>query len=289
MRAGCSASTFISVAAWEQSLHPGSPGHRLAHRKGPLNAENAVRTSGLPLTAGRNPGGLNGYRLSTVATQIIPATVNEAPYILDELLMTRGRAEHPRAMRRLRRCHRPCLRRPIPARLSVHPAHPGPAVETAARLRARSVFRNPDRIDRQQNPGGRDRAGLAGHPAGCCHPGQWCPSAEPDAAKVRSLSAPARTGRRSPRNRAGRTNALHRGLAARRRYAVPGQHRPEQGRGSSRTQERAPDRTPGPKSATARARASTTEWPGSTCLPPSSSTGIPPVSAKRSDSGKTSA
>ena len=55
LRAGCSASTFILVAAWEQSLHPGSPGHRLAHRKGPLNAENAVRTTGL-LTAGRNPG-----------------------------------------------------------------------------------------------------------------------------------------------------------------------------------------------------------------------------------------
>ena len=35
MRAACSASTFISVAEWEQSLHPGSPGHRLAHRKGP--------------------------------------------------------------------------------------------------------------------------------------------------------------------------------------------------------------------------------------------------------------
>ena len=68
---------------------------------------------------------------------------------------------------------------------------------------------------------------------------------EPAAAKVRGLSAPARTGRHSPRNRTGRTNALHRRLAARRRYAAPGQHRPEQGRGSSRAQERAPDRTPG--------------------------------------------
>ena len=46
MRAECSASTFILVAEWEQSLHPGSPGHRLAHRKGPLNAENAVRIKG---------------------------------------------------------------------------------------------------------------------------------------------------------------------------------------------------------------------------------------------------
>ena len=35
-------------------LHTGSSGHRLAHWKGLLNAENAVRTTGL-LTAGRNP------------------------------------------------------------------------------------------------------------------------------------------------------------------------------------------------------------------------------------------
>ena len=65
MRAGCSASTLILVAAWEQSLHPGSSGNRLAHRKGQLNADNAVRTTGL-LTAGRNPGGLNGPRPPTV-------------------------------------------------------------------------------------------------------------------------------------------------------------------------------------------------------------------------------
>ena len=53
MRAGCSASTFILVAERDQYLHPSSPGHRLAHRKGPLNAGNAVRTTGL-LIAGRN-------------------------------------------------------------------------------------------------------------------------------------------------------------------------------------------------------------------------------------------
>ena len=56
MRAGCSASTFILVAEWDQSLHLGSPGHRLANREGPVNAENALRTTGL-LTAGRNPRG----------------------------------------------------------------------------------------------------------------------------------------------------------------------------------------------------------------------------------------
>ena len=37
-----------------KSLHPCGPGQRRAHRKGPLNAENAVRPTGL-LTAGRNP------------------------------------------------------------------------------------------------------------------------------------------------------------------------------------------------------------------------------------------
>ena len=31
----------------------------------------------------------------------------------------------------------------------------------------------PDRFDRQQNTGGRDRAELARHPAGCGNPGQW--------------------------------------------------------------------------------------------------------------------
>ena len=46
LRAGCSASTFILVAVWEQSLHPDSPGQRLALRKGPLNADIAVRTTG---------------------------------------------------------------------------------------------------------------------------------------------------------------------------------------------------------------------------------------------------
>ena len=60
MRAGCSALTFILVAAWEQSPHPGSPGNRLALRKGPLNAAQSkcdVRKTGLlPRRAERNPG-----------------------------------------------------------------------------------------------------------------------------------------------------------------------------------------------------------------------------------------
>ena len=49
-----------------KSLHPSSPGQRLAPRKGPLNAENAVRTTGL-LTAGHNQGARTGPACRTVA------------------------------------------------------------------------------------------------------------------------------------------------------------------------------------------------------------------------------
>ena len=65
MRAGCSASTFILVAAWEQSLHPGSPGHSLANREGPVKAEIAIRTTGLS-DRGTQPGGQDGPHLPTV-------------------------------------------------------------------------------------------------------------------------------------------------------------------------------------------------------------------------------
>ena len=74
--------------------------------------------------------------------------------------------------------------------------------------------------------------------------GRHC-SAQPTDAKVRSLSAPARTGRHATRNRTGRTNPLHCRLVARRRYVERGQHRPEQGRGTPRPQERAADRASG--------------------------------------------
>ena len=50
----CSVGLYLGCGVGK-SLHPSSPGQRLAPRKGPLNAENAVRTTGL-LTAGRNPG-----------------------------------------------------------------------------------------------------------------------------------------------------------------------------------------------------------------------------------------
>ncbi len=117
-----------------------------------------------------------------------------------------GRAAHPRAVRRRRRFHRPCLRLHIPARPPVHPPHTGPAVEAAARPRARARSATPDRIGRRQNPGGCDGGEPARRAAGCCRPGQSYPSAEPVAAKVRSPSPQHELGRRSPGNRrVGRT------------------------------------------------------------------------------------
>ena len=94
MRARCSASTLILVAAWEQSLHPGSPGHRLAHRKGPLNAENAVRTTGL-LVSRRNAEGLNGPRLPTVpdaeaGNSQTCASFSDAPRLPNAAQQTQG-------------------------------------------------------------------------------------------------------------------------------------------------------------------------------------------------------
>ena len=52
------ASTFFGCGEGK-SLHPGGPGHRLANRKGPVKAENAVRKTGL-LTGGRKPGDTTG-------------------------------------------------------------------------------------------------------------------------------------------------------------------------------------------------------------------------------------
>ena len=51
----CSVNFYLDCGVGK-SLHPGSPGHRLANREGPAKAENAVLTTGL-LTAGRKPRG----------------------------------------------------------------------------------------------------------------------------------------------------------------------------------------------------------------------------------------
>ena len=63
MRQG-GASTYFGCGEGK-SLHPGGPGHRLAHQKGRVKAEIAVRTTGL-LTGGRNPGDGTGPACRTV-------------------------------------------------------------------------------------------------------------------------------------------------------------------------------------------------------------------------------
>ena len=55
MRAGCSASTFNLVASWENPCTQVVLGTDSHTGKGPLDADVAVRTTGL-LTAGRNRG-----------------------------------------------------------------------------------------------------------------------------------------------------------------------------------------------------------------------------------------
>ena len=132
---------------------------------------------------GSEPG-LKAYthvsdRFGPFATQTIPATVNEAPYILDGLLMTRagrrvreqyadsgGFTDHVFAVTSLLGYRFIPRIRDLPSK-RLHVFEP------------RRVPKAPDRINRQQNPGGRGRAELAGHPAGCCYPGQWRPSAQP--------------------------------------------------------------------------------------------------------------
>ena len=68
-RAGCSALTFILIAQWENPYTQVVLAVDSHTGKGPLNAETAVRTTGL-LTAGRNPGDRTDPVCRTV---VIPA------------------------------------------------------------------------------------------------------------------------------------------------------------------------------------------------------------------------
>jgi hypothetical protein len=93
---------------------------------------------------GHEPG-LKAYthvsdQFGPFATQTIPATVNEAPYILDGLLMTDA-GENPRTVCRHRRLYRPRLRRHRPSGLSVHPPHPGSAIQAPLPFRSGSTAR----------------------------------------------------------------------------------------------------------------------------------------------------
>ena len=76
-------------------------------------------------------------RFSPFATQTIPATVHEAPYILDGLLMNETGRRVREQLRRHGGLHRPCLRSVLDPRVRVRPTHPGPAFETALRVRTR--------------------------------------------------------------------------------------------------------------------------------------------------------
>ena len=136
---------------------------------------------------GSEPG-LKAYthvsdRFGPFATQTIPATVNEAPYILDGLLMTRagrrireqytdtgGFTDHVFAVTSLLGYRFIPRIRDLPSkRLHVFEPRrvPKPLIGlTGNKIREDVILRN-----------------WPGHPAGCCHPGQRRPSAEPAAAK----------------------------------------------------------------------------------------------------------
>ena len=124
------------------------------------------------------------------ATQTIPATVHETPYILDGLLLneTGRRVREQYAGRG--RLHRPRLRRVLDPRLRLRPAHPGPAVEAPLRLRPCGRPQAPAPAGRRQGERGPDRPELDGHPAHRGHHGRRVPAAQPDPAQARRVPAP---------------------------------------------------------------------------------------------------
>ena len=241
---------------------------------------------------GSEPG-LKAYthvsdRFGPFATQTIPATVNEAPYILDGLLLTRagrrireqyadtgGFTDHVFAVTSLLGYRFVPRIRDLPSkRLHVFEPRrvPKPLTGlTGNKIREDVIVRNwPDILGLLPPwPAALFR------PASCCESSRpipastnWpSPSAKSDESNERSSSS---TGCSTPICSAEPTPASTRGRLITR----------------SRTRCASDARA---KSATAPARVSTIAWPGSTCSPPSSFTGIPPVSTKRSDSGSTPA
>ena len=177
-------------------------------------------------------------RFSPFATQTIPATVHEAPYILDGLLMnetgrrvreqyadTGGFTDH-------------CLRRVLDPRLHVRPAHPGSAFETALRVRTRGRPEATAPSGRRQGERGPDRQELGGHPARGGHHGRRDHAAEPDPTQARRVSPPERAGGRPAGSRPRRTLAVHDRLDHGPRHAPARPGRIEQGRGAPCSQAR---------------------------------------------------
>ena len=128
-------------------------------------------------------------RFSPFATQTIPATVHEAPYIFDGLLMNE-------TGRRVREQYADTggftdhvIRRVLDPRLLVRPAHPGPALEAPLRVRTRGRPEAPGPAGRRQGERGPDRPELGGHPPGGVHPGGRNDAAEPAPASDGSGSA----------------------------------------------------------------------------------------------------
>ena len=108
----------------------------------------------------------------------------------------RDREARPRTVRRYGWLHRPCLRRVLDPRLRVRPAHPGPAVEAAVRVRTRWCPEAVPATGRRQGERGPDRQELGGHPARGVHHGRRDHAAEPDPAQARRSSRSERAGGR---------------------------------------------------------------------------------------------
>ena len=133
-------------------------------------------------------------RFSPFATQTIPATVHEAPYILDGLLMNETGRRVREQYADTGGLHRPRLRRVLDPRLRVCPAHPGPALEAPLRVRTRGRPEAPAPAGQRQGKRGPDRPELGGHPTGGGHHGRRDHAAEPAPAQASRVSAPERAG-----------------------------------------------------------------------------------------------
>lgn len=106
-----------------------------------------------------NEPGLKAYthvndQFAPFASQTIPATVSEAPYILDGLLM--NEAGRQRTIRRYCWVYRPSIRNQRHARLSPCSVHPRPALETAVCVQSGDNAQGFTRPGRGQNPRSND-------------------------------------------------------------------------------------------------------------------------------------
>ena len=171
-------------------------------------------------------------RFSPFATQTIPATVHEAPYILDGLLMnetgrrvreqyadTGGFTDHVFAACSI-------LGYAFVPRIRDLPSKRLYGVRTGGRPET------PTPSGRRQGERGPDRQELGGHPARGGHHGRRDHAAEPDLAQARRVSAPERAGGGPAGSRPRRTLPVHDRLGHGPRHAPARPGRLEQGRGA---------------------------------------------------------